>query len=48
MHLQGSHGGNEDDGIRGESGGSALDVEELFHPNVGSKASLRKMIMFEK
>ncbi len=41
MHLESSHGGDKDDCIRGQTRCPALDVEELFHADVGSEAGLQ-------
>ena len=40
MHLQGSNGGHDHDAIGSQARVTALDVEELLHPTVGSEAAL--------
>jgi len=40
VHLQGANGGDDDGAVRKEAAGTALNVEELLHPNVASEAGL--------
>ena len=39
VHLEGAHSGDDDDAVGLEAGVAALDVEKLFHANVGAKAA---------
>ena len=38
MHLERSDGHDNNDSVRHEAAGPALDVEELFHAYVGAEA----------
>ncbi len=40
VHFQGANGGDQHDAVGDVAGLTTLDVEELFHANVGTKTSL--------
>lgn len=39
VHLEGARGGDDDDGIGGETAHAALDVAEFLHAHVGAEAT---------